>query len=98
MDIVDCLRVDADEYTADGNLIDAAADEIELLRGVVNLLADKLACHTGYPAGTEIGEAEAAQEAGGESWDSIRRMYVDEDGRKLKSRHGGESEGSDARS
>ena len=62
----------------------ALAREIERLRGVRNLLADKLGHYTGYPIPTEIREAEAAVAAGGDSWDNIRRCYVDDCGRKLK--------------
>ena len=62
--------------------------EIKRLRGACNLLADKLGHYTGDPAPTEIREAEEAEAAGGDSWDSIRRCYVDDCGRKPKAAGG----------
>jgi len=62
---------------------DKARIEIARLNGVANLLADKLVCYTGSTIPTELREAERAVGAGAESWDSIRRVYVDDAGRKV---------------
>jgi len=58
--------------------------EIERLRGVCNLLADKLGRYTGYPVPVEMRQAEKAERAGCESFDGIRNAYVDACGRKPK--------------
>ena len=53
------------------------------LRGVCNLLADKLGHYTGYPIPTEIREAEAAEAAGAEAWNPDWDCYVDDCGIKV---------------
>ena len=54
--------------------------EITRLRGVCNLLADKLSIYTGYPIPTEVREAESAEAAGADRWNPFSYCYVDEDG------------------
>jgi len=54
--------------------------EITRLRGVCNLLADKLSIYTGYPIPTEVREAESAEAAGADRWNPSSCCYVDDGG------------------
>lgn len=55
-----------------------AKEQIERLRILTRLLADKLACHVGSTIPMEMREAEHAEKCGGEYWDHRRKIYVDD--------------------
>jgi len=68
------------DVLADGKCASCLRAENGRLRGVCNLLANKLSSYTGYPIPMEIREAEAAEAAGAEKWDVEWDVYVGEDG------------------
>jgi len=59
-------------------------DDIIRLKGIANLLSDKLSHYCGSIQPDQLREAEQAEAAGGENWDDVRGRYVDDRGRKLE--------------